>query len=126
MANEEKTPVDRQLAKIEDMSLDDSQLAEQLYNSAGLNPVVDAGLKDYDKRLQMEDKMITKVFGPRGTDIRGYGESVWTQRSETEPFAARKLSHYLRSGSLLGNQWLPEERNAANGQDLRHPPQGTC
>ena len=76
MANEEGTPVDRQLAKIEDMTLDDSQLAEQLYSSAGLNPVVEAGLKDYDKRLQTEDKMITKVFGPRGSDIKGYGESV--------------------------------------------------
>lgn len=50
-------------------------------------------------------------------------QNKWTQRLETEPFAARKLSHFLKSGSLLGNQWAPEERNAANGQSLRHPPQ---
>ena len=35
---------------------------------------------------------------------------------ETEPLAAQKLSHSLKSGSLLGNQWIPEERNATNGQ----------
>ncbi len=64
------------IIKIEEMSLEESQLAEQLYNSAGLDPVVDAGLKDYSKRLQKEDKLISKVLGPRGSDIRGYGEAV--------------------------------------------------
>jgi len=64
------------IIKIEEMSLEESQLAEQLYNSAGLDPVVDAGLKDYHKRLQKEDKLISKVLGPRGSDIRGYGEAV--------------------------------------------------
>ncbi|GAI51832.1 unnamed protein product, partial [marine sediment metagenome] len=64
------------IIKIEEMSLEESQLAEQLYNSAGLDPVVDAGLKDYNKRLQKEDKLISKVLGPRGSDIRGYGEAV--------------------------------------------------
>ncbi|MFC2032592.1 hypothetical protein ACFLUS_04430 [Chloroflexota bacterium] len=58
------------------MSLEETQLAEQLYNSAGLDPVVEAGLKDYDKKLQKEDKIISKVFDTRGSDIRGYGESV--------------------------------------------------
>ncbi|MFC1916477.1 coiled-coil domain-containing protein [Chloroflexota bacterium] len=70
---EEKTT---SIVKIEDMALDEIQLAEQLYNSAGLDPIVDAGLKDYDKRLQQESKLINKVLGPRGSDIRGYGESV--------------------------------------------------
>lgn len=70
---EEKTT---SLVKVEDMSLEEERLAEQLYYSAGLDPVVDAGLKDYDKHLQQEMKLINKVFGPRGTDIRGYGESV--------------------------------------------------
>jgi hypothetical protein len=64
------------IIKIEGMSLEESQLAEQLYNSAGLDPVVDAGLKDYHKRLQKEDKLVSKVLGPRGSDIRGYGEAV--------------------------------------------------
>jgi len=72
---------DRQLMKVEEnaidqLNLEDSQLAEQLYNSAGLDPVVDAGLSDYDKRIERENKLINKVLGPRGADIRGYGESV--------------------------------------------------
>ncbi len=72
---------EKQLIKIEEvspesMSLEGSQLAEQLYSSAGLDPVVDAGLKDYDKRLELENKLISKVLGPRGSDIRGYGEAV--------------------------------------------------
>jgi len=64
------------IVKIEEMKLEETQLSEQLYHSAGLDPVVDAGLKDYNKRLQREDKLLTKVLGPRGSDIKGYGEAV--------------------------------------------------
>ncbi|MCK4791916.1 MAG: hypothetical protein KAV87_49750 [Desulfobacteraceae bacterium] len=64
------------IVKIEDMTLDENQLAEQLYNSAGLDPIVDAGLKDHDKKIQQDNKLINKVFGIRESDIRGYGESV--------------------------------------------------
>jgi len=64
------------IVKIEDMNLDEERLAEQLYYNAGLDPVVNAGLKDYDKHLQQESKLLNKVLGPRGSDIRGYGESV--------------------------------------------------
>jgi DNA repair exonuclease SbcCD ATPase subunit len=64
------------IVKVEEMSLEETQVAEQLYNSAGLDPVVDAGLKDYDKRIQVENKLINKVLGTRGSDIRGYGEAV--------------------------------------------------
>jgi len=64
------------IVKIEDMSLAETQLAEQLYYSAGLDPIVDAGIKDYTKKVQKEDKLINKVFGIRESDIRGYGESV--------------------------------------------------
>ena len=77
---EEKTPDFEEettsLIKIEDMTLDETQLAEQLYSSGGLDSIVDAGLKDYDKHIQKENKLISKVFGPTGTDIKGYGESV--------------------------------------------------
>ena len=45
MEEKEKVPEERQLIKIEEMSLEEVQLAEQLYNSAGLAPVVDAGAK---------------------------------------------------------------------------------
>ncbi len=114
MANEEGTPVDRQLAKIEDMTLDDSQLAEQLYSSAGLNPVVEAGLKDYDKRLQQEDKMITKVFGPRGTDIKGYGESV-AKRVAIAVYALLNRQYGGQMGDLRSYiLTLEDERNQAN------------
>ena len=67
---------EKHLIKIEEMSLEEKQLAEQLYNAAGLDPVVDEGLKDYDKRLQLENKLINKLLGPRGSDIKGYGETV--------------------------------------------------
>lgn len=81
MWQEDNSQEERHLAKIEggeleDTRMEDSQMAEQLYNSAGLAPVVEAGIKDYDKRLQQEDKMITKVFGPRKSDIEGYGQAV--------------------------------------------------
>ena len=64
------------IVKIEDMTLDETQLAEQLYNNAGLDPIVEAGMKDYDKKIQQENKLINKVFGIRESDVRGYGESV--------------------------------------------------
>ena len=76
MGKKKKAVDERQLIKIEEMSLEETQLAEQLYNSAGLGPVVDAGLKDYDEDLRQEDKLISKVLGPRGSDIKGYGEAV--------------------------------------------------
>ena len=65
MEDKGRVPEERNLVKIEEMSLEETQLAEQLYNSAGLDPVVDAGLKDYDERLQQENKLINKVLGPR-------------------------------------------------------------
>ena len=40
------------IVKIEDMTVDETQLAEQLYSSGGLDPIVDAGIKDYDKKIQ--------------------------------------------------------------------------
>jgi len=73
---EESEERNTSIIKFDEMSLDETQVAEQLYNSAGLDPVVDAGLKDYDKRIQTENKLINKVFGTRGSDIRGYGEAV--------------------------------------------------
>ncbi len=54
---EAKIQQESQLIKIETMSLEETQLSEQLYHSAGLDPVVEAGLKDYDKSLLREDKV---------------------------------------------------------------------
>jgi outer membrane murein-binding lipoprotein Lpp len=64
------------IVKIEGMTIDETQLAEQLYYSAGLDPIIDAGMKDYDKKIVQENKLINKVFGIRDSDIRGYSESV--------------------------------------------------
>jgi len=108
---EEKTT---SIVKIEDMTLDETQLAEQLYNSAGLDPIVDAGIKDYDKKIQQENKLISKVFGTRGSDIRGYGESV----AKRVAFAVCSLLN-KQYGGKVGDlrsyiMSLEDERNHAN------------
>ena len=114
MQNGEYTPEDRQLVKTENMNLDETQLAEQLYSSAGLAPVVEAGLKDYDKRLQQEDKMITKVFGPRRSDIEGYGSAV-AKRVALAVYALLNKQYGGQMGDLRSYiMALEDERNRAN------------
>ncbi len=114
---EEKSDLEEQttsIVKIEETSLDEAQLAEQLYNSAGLDPVVDAGLKDYDKRLQKEDKLISKVFGPRGSDIKGYGDAV-ARRVAFAVYALLNKQYGGKVGDLRSYiMALEEERNRAN------------
>jgi outer membrane murein-binding lipoprotein Lpp len=102
------------IVKIEEMSLEESQLAEQLYNSAGLGPVVEAGLKDYDKELRKEDKLISKVFGARSSDIRSYGEAV----AKRVAFAVYTLLN-KQYGGKVGDlrsyiMTLQDERDRAN------------
>jgi len=114
MEEKEKAPEERQLIKIDDTSLEEIQLQEQLYNSAGLNPVVDAGLKDYDDRLQRENKLLNKVLGPRGSDIKGYGEAV----ARRVAFAIYNLLN-RQYGGKVGDlrsyiMALQEERDQAN------------
>jgi outer membrane murein-binding lipoprotein Lpp len=104
------------IVRIEEMSLEESQLSAQLYNSAGLDPVVEAGLKDYDKHLHKEDKLISKVFGPRGTDIKGYGEAV----AKRVAFAIYTLLN-KQYGGKVGDlrsyiMTLQEERDRANAR----------
>lgn len=114
MASKESAPEERQLARIEDLKLEDTQLAEQLYNSAGLNPVVDAGLKDYDRRLQKEDKVINKVLGPRGSDIKGYGEAV-AKRVALAVYGLLNKQYGGQMGDLRSYILaLEDERNRAN------------
>lgn len=114
---EEKSDLEEQttsIVKIEEVSLDEAQLGEQLYNSAGLDPVVDAGLKDYDKRLQKEDKLISKVFGPRGSDIKGYGDAV-ARRVAYAVYALLNKQYGGKVGDLRSYiMALEEERNRAN------------
>jgi len=108
---EEKTT---SIVKIEELNLEEERLAEQLYYSAGLDPVVDAGLKDYDKTVQQENKLITKVLGPRATDIRGYGESV----AKRVAFAVYSLLNKQYGGKVGDLRSyilsLEDERNHAN------------
>ncbi|MCL0057805.1 hypothetical protein M1N05_01895 [Dehalococcoidales bacterium] len=105
---------EKQLIKIEEMSLEETQLAEQLYNSAGLDPVVDAGLRDYDKRIRVENKLINKVLGPRGSDIRGYGEAV-AKRVAFAVYALLNRQYGGKVGDLRSYlMTLEEERDRAN------------
>jgi len=114
MEENEKAPEERQIIKIEETSLEEIQLAEQLYNSAGLDPVVDAGLKDYDKRIQLENKLISKVLGPRGSDIRGYGEAV-AKRVAFAVYALLNKQYGGKVGDLRSYiMSLEDERNRAN------------
>ena len=114
MEEKEKVTEAKQLMKIEEMSLDEVQLAEQLYNSAGLDPVVDAGLKDYDKRIQQENKLISKVLGPRESDIRGYGESV-AKRVAFAVYALLNKQYGGKVGDLRSHiMTLQDERDRAN------------
>jgi len=114
MGENEKVPEERQLVKIEEVSLEEIQLAEQLYNSAGLDPVVEAGLKDYDEHIQVENKLISKVFGPSGSDIRGYGEAV-AKRVAFAIYALLNKQYGGKVGDLRSyTMSLQEERDRAN------------
>jgi len=102
------------LTIIEDSTLEETQLAEQLYNSAGLGPVVDAGLHDYDKHIQVENKLINKMLGPRETDIRGYGEAV-AKRVATAVYSQLSRQYGGKVGDLRSYiMTLEEERDRAN------------
>jgi len=104
------------MVNMDEMNLEESQMAEQLYNSAGLDPVVDAGLKDYDKQLQKEDKIISKVFGVRGSDIRGYGQSV-ARRVAFAVYALLNRQYGGKVGDLRSYiMTLEEERDRANAR----------
>ena len=102
------------LTKIDDMNLDETQLAEQLYYSAGLDPIIEAGMKDYEKHIQQENKLINKVFGIRESDIKGYSEAV----AKRVAFAVYSLLN-KQYGGKVGNMRsyilsLEDERNRAN------------
>ena len=98
----------------ENMKLEDTQMAEQLYNSAGLGPVVDAGLKDYNSHLQQENKLLNKVLGPRGSDIKGYGEAV-AKRVAFAVYGLLNRQYGGKMGDLRSYiMTLEDERNRAN------------
>ena len=114
MEGNNKDPEERQLIKVEEMSLEEVQLAEQLYNSAGLGPVVDAGLKDHDERMRVENRFLNKVLGPRESDIRGYGESV-ARRVAFAVYALLNKQYGGKVGDLRSYiMTLEDDRNRAN------------
>jgi len=114
MEEKEDALEESQLIKIDEMSLEETQLSEQLYSSAGLDPVVEAGLKDYDKHIQLEDKLINKVFGPRGVDIKGYGEAV-AKRVAFAVYALLNKQYGGKVGDLRSYiMTLQDERDRAN------------
>ena len=115
---EEKKPdfqeQETSIVEVREMNLESTQLAEQLYNSAGLDPVVDAGLKDYDKQIEQENKLINKVFGPRGSDIKGYGEAV-ARRVAFAVYTLLNKQYGGKVGDLRSYiMALEDERNRAN------------
>jgi DNA repair exonuclease SbcCD ATPase subunit len=113
MANDENMN-ETQIVPIEEMNLEDFQLADQLYNSAGLDPVVNAGLKDYDEQIQQENKLITKVLGPRASDIKGYGEAV-ARRVAFAVYSLLNRQYGGKVGDLRSHiMALQDERDRAN------------
>ena len=102
------------IVPVENMKLEDTQMAEQLYNSAGLGPVVDAGLKDYNSHIQQENKLLNKVLGPRGSDIKGYGEAV-AKRVAFAVYGLLNRQYGGKMGDLRSYiMALEDERNRAN------------
>ena len=98
----------------EKLSLDDTQLADQIFHSAGLDPVVDAGLQDYDKCIQGENKLINKMLGPRTSDIKGYGQAV-AKRVAVAVYGQLSKQYGGKVGDLRSYiMTLEEERDRAN------------
>jgi hypothetical protein len=101
------------IVNIDEKSLEETQVAEQLYHNAGLDPVVDAGLRDYDERIQLDNKLINKVLGPRESDIKGYGEAV-AKRVAFAVYALLNKQYGGKVGDLRSYiMTLEEERNQA-------------
>jgi len=110
----ENAEQETQIVRTDEQVLDETQMAEQLYSSAGLDPVVDAGLKDYDEIIRSENKLINKVLGPRESDIKGYGESV-AKRVAYAVYALLNRQYGGKVGDLRSYIMdLEDERNRAN------------
>ena len=108
--------VETSIVKAEAVSLDEDQMSEQLYASAGLDPVVEAGLRDYDESIRRENKLIKKVLGPSESDIKGYGEAV----AKRVAFAVYGLLN-RQYGGKVGEMRayimsLEDEKNRANNR----------
>ena len=104
------------IALTDNLKLEDTQLAEQIFSNAGLDPVVDAGLQDYDKCIQLENKLMNKMLGPRTSDIRGYGEAV-AKRVAVAVYSQLSKQYGGKVGDLRSYiMTLEEERDRANAR----------
>ena len=74
--NDMENTSSNELVHTGEFNLEEKQMLEQIYAGAGLEPVVEAGIKDYDEKMQKENKLLNKVLGTRGSDVKGYGEAV--------------------------------------------------
>src|SRR5512136_1903444 len=102
------------IALTDKLTLEETRLADQIFSNAGLSPVVDAGLQDYDKQIQMENKFMNKVFGARGSDIQGYGEAV-AKRVAVAVYSQLSKQYGGKVGDLRSyTMTLEEERDRAN------------
>lgn len=112
--NPEQNTEKRELIVREEMGLEEKQLAEQLYAAAGLDPVVEAGLKDYDKRVR-GFKWIDKIYATDQT-LRGYGQAV-AKRTALAIYTQLSKQYGGRVGDLARHiTLLEEERDRAIAQ----------
>ena len=109
-----KDNISSTIAVIKDSKPAENRFAEQLYYSAGLGPEIEEGIREYDQHMQGENKLLNKVLGTRGSDIRGYGEAVakkvavavYNQLSQQYGGKVGDLRSYIMT--------LEEERDRAN------------
>jgi len=114
MSGNKKKTSETNIVKIDELSLEENQLAEQLYHSAGLDPVVEAGLKDYDLQLKQESKLLNRMLGPSQSDIRGYGQAV-AKRVAQAIYALLSRQYGGKVGDLRSYiMEIEDERDRAN------------
>ncbi|UCD07998.1 MAG: hypothetical protein JSU79_06470 [Dehalococcoidales bacterium] len=102
------------LATVDELSIEEIQLSDQIYHGAGLDPIVDAGIKDYENKIEQENKLFNKILGVRGTDVRGYGESV-AKRVAVAVYGQLSKQYGGKVGDLRAYIMnLEEERDNAN------------
>jgi len=87
----------RQLIKLEEMSLEQRQQAERLYHQLGLEPVVNKVLKEFPKSLAGMDRVTDKIFGPY--DVKGRADAV-AKITALATYAALSEQYNKRAGDL--------------------------
>jgi len=94
---EEEGLEQRQLIKLEEMSLEQKQQAERLYHQLGLEPVVNKVLKEFPKSLAGMDRVTDKIFGPY--DVKGRADAV-AKITALATYAALSEQYNKQAGDL--------------------------